>query len=355
MKKLITLILAAVMMLSLAACGAGTSTGSSAAASAETSASGEKSAASASAETSTADAQITLKFACDDTTTSSYYLALEQFKQEVESKSNGSITVELYGDAALGSATDTIEGMQLGTIECVFASTAAMSQFVPEFYYVDAPFIFTDEDHAHRVVDGEVGQIIDQACLDEQGIRVLGWYDTGFRNIYSSKAINTIDDLKGLKIRTMQSDLHTATFEALGCLPTPMSSSEVYTSLSQGTIDAAENCYSYVLNQSMYEVAPYIINTGHFFGFCVIMIADSVFQKMSANQQEIVTTAAANSVTYQRKTMDQQNTDAVAKLKDLGVTFIDLDRTALKEACSSVYTQYSDKLPADIMTKIANA
>lgn len=348
MKKYLSLLLALSMALTLAACGgsgsSGSSTGGSDASGSGTSGSGDGSAAPA----------VTLKFACDDTTTSSYYLALEEFEKEVEEKSGGTIAVDLYGDAALGSATDTIEGMNLGTIECVFASTAAISAFVPEFYYVDAPFIFRNAEHAHAVVDGEVGEIIAQASMDGQGIRILGWYDTGFRNIYSTKAVRSIDELKGLKIRTMESDLHTATFESLGCMPTPMSSSEVYTSLSQGTIDAAENCYSYVVNQSMYEVCPYIINTGHFYGFCVIMIAEKVFQSLTPEQQEIVTTAAANSVTYQRDLIDQQNTEAADFLAEKGIEFIDLDRDALKETAQSVYTNYADRLDSEIMEKIEN-
>ena len=224
-------------------------------------------------------------------------------------------------------------------------------------FYITDPLLqqfARDPDFAHAVVDGEVGDKIAEACLAQQGIRLLGWYDTGFRNIYSTMSLNSIEELQGLKIRTMQSDLHTATFEALGCLPTPMSSSEVYTSLSQGTIDAAENCDSYVMNQSLYEVCPYIINTGHFYGFCVIMMAESVFQSLTEEQQQIILDAADNSVAYQREVMAQQNTDAVDFLKEKGVEFIDLDRDALKEAVQVVYTEYADKLPADIMETIEN-
>lgn len=178
--------------------------------------------------------------------------------------------------------------------------------------------------------------------------------DTAFRNIYSSKAVRTVDDLKGLKIRTMQSDLHTATFEALGCLPTPMSSSEVYSSLSSGVIDAAENCYSYVLNQSMYEVAPYIINTEHFYGFCVIMMAEKIFQSLTAEQQQIILDASANCISFQRDLVAQQNSDAVDALKEKGVEFIDLDKAELQAKVEPVYEKYADKLPADIMEKIRN-
>ena len=353
MKKFIALLLAGAMMTGLVACGGGAASSAapaeSAAASTEAAAPAESAAPAASGDV------VTLKFACDDTTTSSYYLGIVEFEKEVEEKSGGSIQVDVYGDAALGNATDTIEGMQLGTIECVFASTAAVSQFVPECYYVDAPFIFRDADHAHAVVDGEIGKIVDDSALNNQGIRVLGWMDTGFRNIYSSKPIRSIDELKGLKIRTMQSDLHTATFEALGCLPTPMSSSEVYSGLSQGTIDAAENAYSYVLNQSLYEVAPYIINTGHFYAFCLIMMSEKVFQSLTPEQQEIVLTAADNCVAYQRELIAKQNSDAVAALEEKGVEFIDIDRDALREMCQSVYEKYADKLTPEIMEMIENA
>ena len=353
MKKLTALLLAVILVLGLAACAAPAkpdTTSKTEPAAAETTSTD----AATTPETEASGDTVTLKFACDDTQSSSYYIALEQFEKEVEEKTNGAVQVELYGDAQLGNATDTIEGMQLGTIECAFASTAAVSQFVPEFYYVDAPFIFRDADHAHAVVDGEVGQIIGDASIEKQGIRVLGWMDTAFRNIYSSKAVRTVDDLKGLKIRTMQSDLHTATFEALGCLPTPMSSSEVYSSLSSGVIDAAENCYSYVLNQSMYEVAPYIINTEHFYGFCVIMMAEKIFQSLTAEQQQIILDASANCISFQRDLVAQQNSDAVDALKEKGVEFIDLDKAELQAKVEPVYEKYADKLPADIMEKIRN-
>lgn len=277
-----------------------------------------------------------------------------EFEKEVEEKSGGSIQVDLYGDAQLGSATETIEGMQMGTIECAFTSTAAMSAFVPEFAYVDAPFIFRDADHAHAVVDGEIGQWIGEQCVSKQGVRIMGWYDTAFRNIYSTKAIRTLDDFRGLKIRTMQSDLHLQTFEALGCLPVSMSSSEVYTALSQGTIDAAENNISYVQNQSMYEVTDYIILTGHFYAFCTIMIAESVYQSLTPEQQEIVMTAAANSVTFERELMEQQNNDARTFLEGEGIEFIEMDRTALREAVQSVYDNNTDLLDPAIIEKINN-
>lgn len=137
MKKLTALLLAVILVLGLAACAAPAkqdTTSKTEPAAAETTSTD----AATTPETEASGDTVTLKFACDDTQSSSYYIALEQFEKEVEEKTNGAVQVELYGDAQLGNATDTIEGMQLGTIECAFASTAAVSQFVPEFYYVDA-------------------------------------------------------------------------------------------------------------------------------------------------------------------------------------------------------------------------
>ncbi|MGI6031757.1 MAG: TRAP transporter substrate-binding protein [Eubacteriales bacterium] len=300
-------------------------------------------------------AEMNLKFAYDDTTTASYYKGLQAFEQEVEEKTGGQIGVEIFADRQLGNAVDTIEGLKMGTIECTFASTAALSGFVPEFGVVDAPFIFRDAEHADAVVDGEIGQWLNQLTLEQQGIRILGYMDTGFRNIYSTKAVNGLSDMNGLKIRTMESEIHVATFEALGCIPSPMPSSEVYTGLSQGTIDAAENCYSYVVNQKLNEVVDYVIDTGHFYGFCPIMIAESVFQKMSEEQQQIILDAGTNCVAYQREIAAEDNDNARVKLQEeLGVEVIEVDREELKEACQSVYEQFADVLDPEVIEKIEN-
>lgn len=348
LRKILAMCTCAAMLFSMSACG-----GNKTAASDPAQSDSNASAPSDTPATATGDT-ITLKFACDDTTSSAYYLALVEFEKEVEEKSGGSIQVDLYGDAQLGNATETIEGMQMGTIECAFTSTAALSAFVKEFGYVDAPFIFRDADHARAVVDGEIGQWIGDLCVQQQGIRVLGWYDTAFRNIYSTKPIRTLEDFKGLKIRTMQSDLHLQTFEALGCLPVSMSSSEVYTALSQGTIDAAENNIAYVKNQSMYDVIDYVILTGHFYAFCTISISEKVYQSMTPEQQEIVTTAAANSVAFERNLMDEQNEEARAFLEEQGVEFIDMDRAVLRDACQSVYDKNTNILDPAVIEKITN-
>ncbi|MCC8180883.1 MAG: TRAP transporter substrate-binding protein, partial [Planctomycetes bacterium] len=176
-----------------------------------------------------AAAEWNIRFGHDDSDTSTYHYGLVRFKELVEERSGGRVSVEVFPSAQLGSSRDMIEGLQMGTLECAFAVTAVMSNFVPEYNVLDAPFIFRDYQHAYRVVDGPIGQELDAIWLKKQACRIMGYMDVGYRHIYSSRPIRTLDDLKGLKIRTMQSKLNMAVFNKLGAIATPMAGNEVFT------------------------------------------------------------------------------------------------------------------------------
>lgn len=292
-------------------------------------------------------AEWNIRFGHDDSDTSTYHYGLLKFKELVEKRSNGRVSVEVFPSGQLGSSRDMIEGLQMGTLECAFAVTAVMTNFVPEFNILDAPFIFRDYQHAYRVLDGDIGKELNAQWLKKQNCRIMGYMDVGFRNIYSSRPIRRIEDIKGLKIRTMQSKLNMAVFNKLGAIATPMAGNEVFTALQQNTIDAAENAVQYVYHQKLYEVTPYITYTGHFYNFCAIMIAEEYFQSLPKDIQEIVLTSAAECVTYQRDLSRQFNEEATGKLKKLGVEFIDsINRQDLVDAVSPIYEEFASVLPA---------
>ncbi len=345
MKKFLCLALAITMLLFVfSGCSSETSSqATEAPASEQTS---EASADGASAES------VTIRFACDDTQSSTYYMGLEKFKEVAEAESGGSITVELYSDGILGTAADTIEGMQYGTLEAAFAGTSPLTGFVPEFAAIDAPFLFRDTEHAMAVVDGEIGQWLSDLTLERTGIRIMGYMDSGFRHLFTTEPVETLEDFEGVKVRTMNSEVHVATFDTLGALATPMASSEIFTGLQQNTIDGAENAYSYILNQKLYEAAPYVTSTGHFYGICVIMMADEFYQSLSDEHKAVVDTAAAEAISHQRELIIQQNEDAKAELMELGVEIIEIDRSVLEDAVQSVYVDFSDIIPADIVEDI---
>ncbi len=244
-------------------------------------------------------AEYNIRFGHDDSDTSTYHYGIMKFKELVEDRTGGRIAVEVFPSAQLGSSRDMIEGLQMGTLECAFAVTAVMSNFVPEYNLLDAPFIFRDWQHAYAVVDGPIGQELDAKWLSKQNCRVMGYMDVGFRNVYSSRPVRSVADLKGLKIRTMQSQLNMAVFNKLGAIATPMAGNEVFTGLQQKTIDAAENAIQYVYHQKLYEVTPYITYTNHFYNFCAIIIGEDFYQSLPADLQEIVMKSAKECVDFQ--------------------------------------------------------
>ena len=293
---------------------------------------------------------IVLKLAYEDPTSSSYHVGFKYFADTVEQRSNGEVKVELYSDAQLGNAVGTIEGVKMGTIEMTHTTTAALSNFIPEFGAVDAPFVFANAEEAHAAMDGAFGKHLSDLALKQQNIRILGFTDVGFRNIFSKKPASTLADLSGAKIRTQEAATHLATFSALGMLPTPMAYSEIYTALSQGTIDAAENNYSSILNMKFYEVAPYIIETGHFYGFCAVSMSEKKFQSLSPEHQEIILTAFDEAIDVQRKALVEIDNAAYKKLvDDHGVKVIKLDHEQLVTATESVYKDKADILTPELM------
>ena len=291
-------------------------------------------------------AEYNIRFGHDDTDTSTYHYGLLKFKELVEERSGGRVSVEVFPSGQLGSSRDMIEGLQMGTLECAFAVTAVMTNFMPEYNILDAPFIFRDYQHAYAVVDGEIGQELDAQWLKKQNCRIMGYMDVGFRHIYSSKPVRSISDIKGLKIRTMQSKLNMAVFNKLGAIATPMAGNEVFTALQQKTIDAAENAVQYVYHQKLYEVTPYITYTGHFYNFCAIMIAENYYQSLPKDIQDIIMSSAKDCVEFQRKLSRDFNEEATVKLKGLDVEFIDsIKHEDLVEAVSSIYTEFANVLP----------
>lgn len=300
-----------------------------------------------------ANPKYVFRFAYDDTEAQSYYIGLLDFKKQLEESSKGAIRVDIYPNAQLGNARDTIEGLKLGTIECAFVSTAALSGFVPEYAIVDAPFIFTGPEQADKVIDGEIGKILREKTLEKQGIRVMGFMDTGYRHVFSTKPVRKLTDFKGLKVRTMDSELHVKTFEALGAIPSPMPAAEIFTALQQRTIDAAENSFSFVVNKKMNEVAKYVIKSGHFYAFCTILISEKVYQKLPADLQKQVLDAADHCIKVQRETVTKQNLDNEKKLKnELGVEIIEIDRESLFKAVEPIYAKYTNLLKPELVQKI---
>ena len=266
-----------------------------------------------------------------------------RFKEIVEEKTNGAITVELYPDSTLGAERDLIEGLQLGSVEMGIVSTAPLSSYTDQFLVFDLPYIFTSKEQARGVVDSEIGQRMFDAMAETSGIIGLAYYENGFRNFTNAKfAIQSPEDLKGLKIRVMENQIMMATITACEGDPTPMAFNELYTALQQGTIDGQENPISQIYDKKMYEVQKYITMSGHFYAPAPLLISNSFWESLPAEYQVILQNAAYESRDYMRGRNEAEEAEQIREMvEEHGCEVVyDVDIAAWQEAMHPVYSQY---------------
>ena len=275
------------------------------------------------------DGVIRLKFGIVNSDTTNYYHGCIAIADEVRAATDGKIDITVYPSGQLGNERDLYEGAQLGSIDMFYAANAVMSSFIPDMAVLDQPFLFDTADEAHRVIDGKLGELI-AGEAEEQGIHVVGWIESGFRNVFSTRPVESLADFNGLKIRTMENSMHMQLFNSLGAMATPMASGDVFTGLQQKTIDAAENAVSDVLANKYYEVTKNITYTNHLFVFMGVSLSDKAWNKIPDELKPVFVEAVKKGCNTQRQLLVEANTEAESQLKELGVTFHDIDREALK-------------------------
>ena len=268
-------------------------------------------------------------------------LGLDQFTAEIAEKSGGRLTGKTYHSGVLGNQPDAIEQMRLGSIDFAVFNLGPMGQVVPATNVVNLPFIFKGLDHMHRVVDGPVGQQLGEA-MAETGLVALAWYDSGARSFYNSKKpIATPDDVKGLKVRVMNNDLFVDMIAAMGGNATPMAFSEVYSSIKTGVVDGAENNWPSYDTTGHYEVAGYYSGTEHLIIPECLCVSTALWDGLSAEDKEIVKTAAQNSAEYQRDLWAKQDEAARKKVLAAGARYNEIaDKAPFQAAMQPVYDKF---------------
>ena len=282
-----------------------------------------------------------------------YHLGAEKFKEIVEKESGGEIEIALFPNNQLGTGErDLLEGLQLGTVDIYVGSTGPMGGFEKKFMLFDFPFLFKDKAQAYSVLDGEIGQYV-MGLLDKIGITGLAWYENGFRHFTNSRrAVNTPEDAKGLKLRTMENKIHMALWKVMGADPTPMAWGEVFTALQQGTVDGQENPIPIIFVQKIYEVQKHLALTGHVFSPAMIAISKAKFDALSEGQKELFRKAAQESALYQREQITRMEDEQVAQLKELGMEVTEPDVALLREACKPVYEKYEAEFGKELIEAI---
>lgn len=242
------------------------------------------------------------------------------FKYLVESGSNGRIKVEVYPAAQLGSEREMLEGVHQGTIEMCNVSEGPIAGFFRDILVLSIPYLFDTAPLAWRVLDGPFGRDLMDEMRKATGIRCLTITENGYRNFTNNlRPIRKPDDLKGLKIRTMENPAHMEMVKALGARPTPIPWGELYTALQQKVVDGQENPVSLILSAKLYEVQKYLILDGHLYSIDFTFINDAFFNKLPKDLQQLVLTAAKISGTVHRGFQQYSSAVGIEELRKKGM------------------------------------
>ena len=283
------------------------------------------------------------------------HLAFLRFAEIVKERSGGNLDVEIFPSGQLGDEREIIEGLKQGTVHLTSVSNGVVTAFDEDFMLLDIPFLFEDEAAARRAIDGAAEKTLFKN-LDDVGLVGLAVWEQGFRNVSSSdNPVTGLDDLKGLKLRTMEAPLHVEAWRAAGANPTPMSWSQVYPSLQQGVIDGQENPLYVVTQEKLYEVQKYVSLTRHIYDAMPVLASKSWFDALPADQQQIVREAIRDVTPYERQLAEQLVSDAAKELPGMGVSIVELDPASRAEIAAAAQGPVIDRVRSALGNEVVDA
>jgi len=297
-------------------------------------------------------AKVTMKVAHVLTEVDIIHRAKLKFKEIAEKKAGGELEVQIYPNSALGSLRVTWESMQLGNLEGGNFDTVTPAMMVPQYASTELPFIFRDLDHVHRVFDGPIGKDLEKQLLDKAKVRTVAVYETTFRKIFTkTKPINSLADMKGLKIRVPEAQNYIRCMQLLGANPTPVAWGELYTALQMGVVEGFENKAEAAFNAKLHEQAKFMAYTGHIFCPNPFLCSERWFSKLSKNVQQAIVEAGTESLAWQRAEAPASEKAFEQKLKDAGVTATSPDRAPFAKAVEPFYKEWGDKYAGNELIK----
>ncbi|WP_127138122.1 TRAP transporter substrate-binding protein [Flagellimonas oceanensis] len=272
----------------------------------------------------------------------SVHRAMVKMGEDLDSVSQGKLRIEIYPNQQLGTEREILELIQLGSIDMTKVSVATLENFAPKTRILGLPYLFESREHAFEVLDGPIGQsLLDNA--EQFRLKGLGYYDAGFRSFYTEHApVTAPDDLKGLKIRVMESITAMDMVKSLGGSPTPISWGELYTSLQQGVVDGAENNLPSFYLSKHYEVCPYYSLDEHTFSPDVLIVGTQFWDMLSEQEKSWISEAVKKSLEHQRKLWAESEAEALEKIQEKGVRISYPDKEPFIEMTREMYRTYED-------------
>ncbi|MBT9386632.1 TRAP transporter substrate-binding protein [Pseudooceanicola sp. CBS1P-1] len=284
--------------------------------------------------------EIVLKASHNAQASEPYGVGLRAMAKMLSDDTDGAATIKVYDNATLGDEMESIQGTQMGTVDIAVTANSTLTNFVPDLSVFSLPFLFTDAAQMDRALsDPKVrGAIAD--ALDARGFHLLAIFSAGTRHIMSKKPVNSMADLKGMKIRTMQNPAHIDTFKAFGANPTPIAYSELYSSIETGVVDGAEAANTNYYSQKFYEVAPNWAQVGWLNLVAPVVMGKAEYDKLPDAVKSALDKAGAEAGKVERATYAESDADSLGKLKDAGANVTYPDLTPFREAAAPIQKKY---------------
>jgi tripartite ATP-independent transporter DctP family solute receptor len=268
-----------------------------------------------------------------------------KFAEYVSEMTNGAIEIEVYPNAQLGEEAEITEQVKAGVMDFARINIIQLTQFEDEYQVFTLPYMFINDAHRWAVTDGEIGQSINVKLTEKTGMHVLGFLDSGWRCFYTKAPVNSLADLKGMKIRVMDSAANIKMIKLLGATPTPMPYADVFTALQTGVIDGAENDYVSYKTSGHFEAVKYYAVDGHTAGFGALIMSDAAKKKLTAEQYAIIQECAQKAVLWQREAMLEKQTSCKDDVIKSGSVISEVNVLEFQNAVTPMYDDYASLKP----------
>jgi len=287
----------------------------------------------------------------------SFQVAAEKFAELVAERTNGEYKIEIYPNGTLGGESDMLDSMSMGMLDMGIITSGPFVNFSEMMGVLDMPFLFASNEEAYEVLDGEIGKEL-LVTLEDVGLKGLAYAERGFRNITNSvKPVASAADVAGLKLRVMENEVYTATFNALDVNAVPMAWAEALTAMQQGTIEGQENPVNVIYSYGLWDYGQkYVTLDRHSYATAIITMSLDVFNSLDEATQQIFVEAAQEAAEYERAWVAEQEAGQLAEIKSHGVEVVeDPDVESFRAAVQPVYEaypQYADTI-ARIQAQLA--
>ena len=284
-----------------------------------------------------------------------FHIASTKFEELVEERTGGKVSIEIFPNATLGDERTLLEGMQIGTVDMGLITNGPVANFVEEMAVFELPFLFPSPEAAYEVLDGEIGQeLLDK--LSDVNLKGLAYAERGFRNLTNSeRAVNTPDDMDGLRIRVMENPVYTDTFRELGANAIPMAWTEALTAMQQGTIDGQENPVNVVYSFKLGETQNYMTLSRHTYAPAIFVMGMPAWNKLPEEAQVVLKEAAQEAAEYERQVNADMEAEQLAALQEAGMEINETpDLEAFQAAVAPVYEKYGEQF-GDYLPRIREA